>query len=52
MHSLINNHPFVDGNKRTGTAAAFIFLERNGFSVRASAEEVVELALYVVDPLV
>ncbi len=21
MHSLINNHPFVDGNKRTGTAA-------------------------------
>lgn len=52
MHSLINNHPFVDGNKRTGTAAAFIFLERNGFSVRASAEEVVGLALDVVDPMV
>lgn len=30
MHSLIRNHPFVDGNKRTGIAAAGLFLAQNG----------------------
>ena len=29
-HSLILNHPFVDGNKRTATAATIISLNRNG----------------------
>jgi len=29
MHALIQNHPFVDGNKRTGTVAAGLFLEIN-----------------------
>ena len=31
MDSLIRNHPFVDGNKRTGIAAAALFLRINGF---------------------
>ena len=26
MHSLVMNHPFVDGNKRAGAAAAELFL--------------------------
>jgi death-on-curing protein len=30
MDSLINNHPFIDGNKRTGIATAGIFLLQNG----------------------
>jgi death-on-curing protein len=25
------NHPFVDGNKRTGAVAALVFLELNGY---------------------
>ncbi len=29
MKSLINNHPFVDGNKRTGIAAAAMFLRKS-----------------------
>lgn len=39
MHSLICGHPFVDGNKRTGIAAAGLFVERNGYRVAASNEE-------------
>lgn len=31
MESLINNHPFLDGNKRTGFAAADIHLRINGW---------------------
>jgi death on curing protein len=37
--SLINNHPFVDGNKRIGHAAMETFLVWNGFEVSASVEE-------------
>ena len=38
MHSLIHNHPFVDGNKRTGLAAMGLFLELNGRELTASNE--------------
>jgi death-on-curing protein len=31
MDSLVHNHPFVDGNKRTGITAAALFLVRNGY---------------------
>jgi len=41
MHSLVANHPFVDGNKRTATAAALIFLELNGYSLRISPKRLV-----------
>lgn len=36
---IVRNHPFVDGNKRTGLMAAFVFIERNGGKVIASPEE-------------
>lgn len=36
MDSLIHNHPFVDGNKRTGITAAGLFLVRNGYRLDAS----------------
>ncbi|MHB8529375.1 MAG: type II toxin-antitoxin system death-on-curing family toxin [Caulobacteraceae bacterium] len=37
--SLSQNHPFVDGNKRTAFAATYTFLAINGVMLRASAEE-------------
>ena len=40
LESLINNHPFVDGNKRTGIAAAAMFLKINDYSLTASNQEV------------
>ncbi|MGH7232509.1 MAG: type II toxin-antitoxin system death-on-curing family toxin [Nitrospiraceae bacterium] len=36
MDGIIRNHPFVDGNKRTGIAAAVLFLRINGYEVSAT----------------
>jgi death-on-curing protein len=47
MFGLINNHPFVDGNKRVGVAAAGLFLVRNGLQLTASNEEVERFTLEV-----
>jgi len=33
LHSLILNHPFYDGNKRTAFAAVGLFLHLNGISI-------------------
>jgi death-on-curing protein len=37
--SLSQNHPFIDGNKRTAFAAMFTFLAINGIELIADAEE-------------
>jgi death on curing protein len=37
--SIIMNHPFVDGNKRTGHAATETFLILNGLEINASVDE-------------
>lgn len=37
--SIIMNHPFVDGNKRTGHAAVETFLILNGLEISASVDE-------------
>ena len=39
MHSIIKNHPFVDGNKRTAISTASIFLIRNNYTLTASNKE-------------
>jgi death-on-curing protein len=39
MDSLIINHPFVDGNKRTGVTAAGLFLRINGWKLTAAPED-------------
>ena len=38
-HSLIQNHPFVDGNKRIGHGAMEVFLLLNGHEIEASVDE-------------
>ena len=37
-HSIISNHPFVDGNKRVGFEAMRLMLRLNGYDVHASLE--------------
>lgn len=44
---IVQNHPFVDGNKRTGTAASLVFLELNGSPIDIDERELVELILAV-----
>jgi death-on-curing protein len=50
---IVRNHPFVDGNKRTGFMTGYVFLERNGLHFTASeaeaAQAVLELAAGTVD---
>lgn len=45
---IVRNHPFVDGNKRTGFIVGILFLELNGYrftaSEEAAAQAVVALA--------
>ena len=38
-HSLIQNHPFVDGNKRIGHGAMEVFLMLNGYELEALVDE-------------
>ena len=42
---IILNHPFLDGNKRTGFMLAATFLEVNGLEFTATEESVVEMTL-------
>jgi death on curing protein len=38
---IVKNHPFLDGNKRTGFMMGAGFLERNGFEFYATEVEAV-----------
>jgi len=45
--SLIQNHPFVDGNKRVGHAVMELFLYLHGFEIDAPADEQETIILQV-----
>jgi len=45
--SIIMNHPFVDGNKRTGHAATETFLVLNGWEISSSVDEQERLVLVI-----
>ncbi len=47
LQSLLKNHPFVDGNKRTALTAAGIFLKLNGYQLINNHEKEVDFALKV-----
>ncbi|MDI6794265.1 MAG: Fic family protein [bacterium] len=48
LHSLMNNHPFVDGNKRTAIACANIFLENKfGLTIETTQASLVEFGFKV-----
>jgi len=42
FESLVNNHAFLDGNKRVGFAAMHTFLLLNGFDLQISSREAYE----------
>jgi death-on-curing protein len=45
MDSLVRNHPFVDGNKRTSITSTAIFLRINGFLLVVTNDEMVRFTL-------
>jgi death on curing protein len=46
-HSIIKNHPFVDGNKRTGIVSALLFLGCNGYKPTLNDDQLIEIAMNV-----
>ena len=44
---LVSNHPFVDGNKRTGAHVMLVFLELNGIELHYNQQELIDIILSV-----
>ncbi len=47
LFHLVENHPFLDGNKRVGTAAAIVFLKINGLNIQVTDEEMTNFVLEI-----
>ncbi|HKH10151.1 MAG TPA: type II toxin-antitoxin system death-on-curing family toxin [Rubrobacter sp.] len=45
MESIVQRHPFVDGNKRTGLLAAIFSLELSGYALDAPDDEQTEVSV-------
>lgn len=49
LFHIVQNHPFVDGNKRTGLLAALVFLDLNGISIVHGSPGLFDLTLGVAE---
>ncbi|HSW97296.1 MAG TPA: type II toxin-antitoxin system death-on-curing family toxin [Candidatus Saccharimonadales bacterium] len=47
MHSIMMNHAFIDGNKRTGVVAALVYLELNNIKISIEENQLVEAVLLI-----
>jgi death-on-curing protein len=47
LYGIVRNHPFSDGNKRTGYLAAFTFLAINGYLIEAENSVIITFVLGV-----
>jgi len=47
LQSLLKNHPFVDGNKRTALVSAGVFLKKNGYKLINNHKQEIEFAIRV-----
>ena len=47
LFHIVQNHPFIDGNKRAGAVTAMAFLEMNGAACKVTDDELVEFVLAV-----
>ena len=52
LFHIVKNHPFVDGNKRTGAAVTLAFLELNKVVVTVKSEDFEELVVATAEGLV
>jgi len=44
---ICQNHPFIDGNKRTSLASALVFLELNGISISGTQDKLYETMINI-----
>ena len=48
-YELVQNHPFLDGNKRIGTMAMLIYLDQNNLALNCKEDELTKIILLVAD---
>lgn len=49
LFHIVNNHPFVDGNKRAGMLSAVVFLDVNGISIGHPSDALYALTMSVAE---
>lgn len=49
LFHIVRNHPFIDGNKRTGAVASIVFLMMNGIELYADEETFTKMVLSVAE---
>jgi death-on-curing protein len=49
LFSIVKNHPFIDGNERTGLAAALAFLDLNGIAIDHSSDLLYDATMAVAE---
>lgn len=49
VYGIIRNHPFIDGNKRTGLFIMLVFLELNGIRLKFSQYELIQLGIGIAE---
>src|SRR3954470_19271599 len=49
LYHLVKNHAFADGNKRTGTQSAMVFLDMNGYALEYPLDETEQLVIGVAE---
>jgi death-on-curing family protein len=47
LYHLVQNHPFIDGNKRAGAATALTFLELNGIETKIRNLALVDMVMAI-----
>jgi len=47
LFHIVQNHPFIDGNKRVGAVAAYVFLALHGRRLTADSDTYADLVLAV-----
>lgn len=49
LYHIVRNHPFLDGNKRTGAVASVVFLILNGIDVNADEDTLEQIVRSVAE---
>ncbi|YCK36244.1 type II toxin-antitoxin system death-on-curing family toxin [Actinomadura sp. ATCC 39365] len=47
LHSIVTNHPLVDGNKRAGWLTTYVFLAKNGIELDPADDDAYDLVVAV-----
>ena len=49
LFHIVSNHPFIDGNKRTGLLSALVFLDINGIAIERESETLHDMTMAVAE---